>query len=100
SVGEEESKGSLAVQEAHRQLRQTDLHFIGNVEGRDLPAGAADVVVADGFVGNVLIKFAEGVGTAVLRTIRDELESTLLTRLLALGLRPAFRRVRQKMDYA
>jgi glycerol-3-phosphate acyltransferase PlsX len=70
------------------------------VEGKDVPAGAADVVVTDGFVGNVMIKFAEGLGTAVMRIIRSEVEADWLSRLLALGLRPVFRRVRQRMDYA
>jgi glycerol-3-phosphate acyltransferase PlsX len=100
SVGEEDSKGSLAVQEANRQLREVPLRFTGNVEGKDVPDGAADVVVTDGFVGNVMIKFAEGVGGAVMRIIRSEVEASWWSRLLALGLRPVFRTVRQRMDYA
>ena len=100
SIGEEESKGSLVVQEAHQKLRAAPLRFVGNVEGKDIPAGAADVVVTDGFVGNVLIKFAEGVTGAFVEVIRSELRANVFSSLLALGLRPAFARVRRRTDYA
>src|SRR5581483_4038439 len=85
---------------AHRQMREAPLRFVGNVEGKDIPAGLADVVVTDGFVGNVLIKFAEGVSSVIVSTIRTELRASPLTSLLALGLRPAFRRASRRMDYA
>lgn len=100
SNGEEEEKGPLVVQEAHRQLTQLGLHFVGNIEGKDVPRGKADVVVCDGFAGNVLIKTAEGVAETLLDIMRAELGGTLRNKLLAAGLRPAFRRVRAKMDYA
>jgi glycerol-3-phosphate acyltransferase PlsX len=100
NIGEEETKGSIIVQEAHQKLRGTPLNFVGNVEGKDIPSGVADVVVMDGFVGNVLIKFAEGVTTAFAGLIRSELRSSPLTSLLALPLMPAFARVRQRVDYA
>ena len=100
SIGEEETKGNLLVVEAHRRLKDAPLRFVGNVEGKDVPAGAADVVVTDGFVGNVLIKFAEGVSTSIVDIIRSELRSSLWTSVLAAGLRPAFGRVRRRMDYA
>jgi glycerol-3-phosphate acyltransferase PlsX len=100
SIGEEETKGSLLVQEAHHQLRHAPIRFIGNVEGKDIPAGAADVVVTDGFVGNVLIKFAEGLGSSILQIIREEIRAGLWSTLLGAGLRPAFSRVRRRMDYA
>jgi glycerol-3-phosphate acyltransferase PlsX len=100
SNGEEEEKGPLVVQEAHRQLKQLDLHFVGNIEGKDVPRGKADVVVSDGFAGNVLIKTAEGVAETLLEIVRTELTSSLRNKVLAAGLRPAFRRVRAKMDYA
>jgi phosphate acyltransferase len=100
NIGEEESKGSIIVQEAYQKLRAAPLNFVGNVEGKDIPNGAADVIVMDGFVGNVLIKFAEGVTSAFAGLIRSELRSSPLTSLLALPLRPAFARVRQRVDYA
>src|SRR5439155_27019544 len=62
SNGEEETKGNTLVQETHQLLKATELNFIGNVEGKDVPRGLADVVVCDGFVGNVLIQLAEGIG--------------------------------------
>lgn len=100
NIGEEESKGSAIYQEAHQLLRQAPLNFIGNVEGKDIPAGAADVVVMDGFVGNVMIKLAEGIGANLLDILRTEIRSNPLTTLLGLGLLPVFRRVRHRLDYA
>lgn len=101
SNGEEETKGSRLVQEAHLLLKaQPGLHFIGNVEGKDVPLGAADVVVCDGFAGNVLIKTAQGVATFIGQTLRREVTRTPWEKLLALGLRPAFHRLRTRLDYA
>lgn len=100
SIGEEETKGNMLVKEAHRQLRESGLRFVGNVEGKDIPAGAADVVVMDGFVGNVLLKFAEGVGMHILNVIRSEIRADPISALLGLGLMPAFGRVRRRLDYA
>lgn len=100
SIGEEEEKGSLVVQRAHTLLRELPLNFIGNVEGKDIPAGAADVVVCDGFVGNVLIKFAEGVAATIGGIIREEITANPFSKLLAAGLRPAFRRAYGRIDYA
>ncbi len=100
SIGEEESKGNLLVQEAHRRLRHAPVRFIGNVEGNDLPAGKADVVVTDGFVGNVVIKLCEGVVSTMLHVIRAEITANPLSTALAAGLRPAFGRVRRRVDYA
>lgn len=100
SIGEEASKGSPLVQEAHQLLRNAPLHFVGNVEGKDILAGVADVVVMDGFVGNVMIKFAEGIGANLLDLLRSEIRANPLTALLAVGLLPVFRRVRRRLDYA
>jgi glycerol-3-phosphate acyltransferase PlsX len=100
SIGEEESKGNLLVQGVHRQLRDAPIRFIGNVEGNDLPAGKADVVVTDGFTGNIVVKLCEGVVSTMLQMIRSEVSANPFTAMLAMGLRPAFRRVRQRVDYA
>ncbi|MCC6628400.1 MAG: phosphate acyltransferase PlsX [Chloroflexi bacterium] len=101
SNGEEETKGSKLVQETHALLKaQPSLHFIGNVEGKDVPAGLADVVICDGFAGNVLIKTAEGVATFIRQVLREEVTRSPLDKLLAAGLRPAFRRVGARLDYA
>lgn len=101
SNGEEESKGNRLVQEAHALLRRTPgLHFLGNIEPKDMLAGAADVVVADGFVGNLVMKSAEAVAEMLLGTLREELTRSFRTRLPALFLRSAFRRVRARLDYS
>ena len=75
SNGEEDSKGNQAVKAAHKLLRGSGLPFIGNVEARDVFAGKADVVVCDGFVGNVLLKTAEGVASMVAHFIEDEVRA-------------------------
>jgi phosphate acyltransferase len=100
SIGEEEGKGNQVVQRAHALMRERPGSFLGNIEGKDIPAGAVDVVVCDGFVGNVLIKFAEGVASTIGGIIREEITSNPLSKLLAAGLRPAFRRAYGRLDYA
>lgn len=72
SVGEEDTKGNEMTLKAHEMLKESDLNFIGNVEGKDIPVGGSDVVVCDGFVGNVVLKFAEGMATFVGSVLRDE----------------------------
>jgi glycerol-3-phosphate acyltransferase PlsX len=73
SVGTEEGKGNRQVREAHQLFRQSGLNFVGNVEGIDVPLGNVDVVVCDGFVGNILMKFAEGLGMAVVEYVKANL---------------------------
>jgi len=100
SNGEEEGKGNKLVQESFALIKGTPgLNFIGNVEGKDVFAGAADVVVTDGFTGNVLVKTAEGVGDILLKTLRSEIMARPLAKLGALLARPAFDAVRHRMDY-
>ncbi|MCS6800414.1 MAG: phosphate acyltransferase PlsX [Chloroflexota bacterium] len=100
SNGEEETKGNQLVQEAFPLLKEAGLNFIGNVEGRDIPAGTADVIVTDGFTGNVVIKLAEGVSETLFAILRDELTASIVTKVAAGFLRPAFRRIAKKLDYA
>jgi phosphate acyltransferase len=101
--GEEETKGDQLTQEAHRLLKSTasaaGLDFIGNVEGRDINAGTVDVVVCDGFVGNVVLKLSEGLSRMILATIRKELTAGPISSVGALLAKPAFDRVRKQMDY-
>ncbi|HEX9015175.1 MAG TPA: phosphate acyltransferase PlsX [Chloroflexota bacterium] len=100
SNGEEETKGNALVLATHPLLRASRLNFVGNVEGKDVPQGLADVVVTDGFSGNILIKLGEGVGSTLFDLIRAELSAKLRYKLAALVLKPAFRRVAKKLDYA
>jgi glycerol-3-phosphate acyltransferase PlsX len=100
SNGEEETKGSTLVQEAHQLLKKSGLNFIGNVEGKDIPAGMADVVVTDGFTGNVIAKLSEGLATSLLGIIKEEVKRNPLATVGALLSRPAFEQVRKRLDYA
>jgi len=100
SNGEEETKGSILVQEAHQLLRKSNLNFIGNVEGKDIPAGRADVVVTDGFTGNVIGKLSEGLAESLLSIIKQEIKKSPLATVGALLSRPAFDQVKKRLDYA
>jgi glycerol-3-phosphate acyltransferase PlsX len=103
SNGEEETKGDQLTQEAHQLIKAAApgvaLNFIGNIEGRDINAGGVDVVVCDGFVGNVVLKSAEGLSKMLLDTIKRELTAGLVTTLGAALAKPAFDRVRKQLDY-
>jgi glycerol-3-phosphate acyltransferase PlsX len=101
SNGEEPTKGSALVQQVHPLLKRMEgLNFVGNVEGKDVALGTVDIVVTDGFTGNVALKTAEGVATLMVDLLRAEITSTLPRKLAGLFLRPAFRAVRSKLDYA
>jgi phosphate acyltransferase len=100
SIGEEEGKGTDLTREVFKVLKKTGLNFIGNVEGRDVFNGAVDVIVCDGFVGNVVLKSAESLAELFGRMLREELASTLGTKMGYLLARPAFHRFRQRTDYS
>ncbi|MFN8632780.1 MAG: phosphate acyltransferase PlsX [Chloroflexota bacterium] len=100
SNGEEESKGSALVQAAHPRLKALPIEFVGNVEGKEIPSGDVDVVVCDGFSGNVVLKLAEGMASSITGMIREEINASLVSKLFAVGVLPAFRRVRRRLDYA
>ncbi|HTU71013.1 MAG TPA: phosphate acyltransferase PlsX [Candidatus Baltobacteraceae bacterium] len=100
SIGEERTKGNAQVLEAAELLDRAPVHFIGNIEGRDIFNNAADVVVADGFVGNVVLKTGEGMVSAFGTVIKDTLlGGSLITKLGTLLLAPALRGLRRKFDY-
>ncbi|MCK6627504.1 MAG: phosphate acyltransferase PlsX [Anaerolineae bacterium] len=99
STGEEEDKGSMLVQEVTPLLKASPLNFIGNVEGKDVPAGLADVVVTDGFTGNVFIKGAEGVASMIVKQLEREIKARPLAVVGALLARPAFRALKARLDY-
>ncbi len=98
SIGEEREKGNQLTLEAHELLAASELNFAGNTEGRDILAGAADVVVTDGFTGNVLLKAVEGTIRTLLDSLRAESESTVRGKLGGLLIRPAARRLRHRLD--
>jgi glycerol-3-phosphate acyltransferase PlsX len=102
--GEEETKGNQLVQDTHQLLKANaatlGLNFTGNVEGRDIPAGSADVIVCDGFVGNVVLKLSEGLAETLIGLLRTQMTSTLPSKLAGAVLRPGLRKVFQRLDYA
>lgn len=100
SNGEETSKGNALVQAAHGLISQLDLRYLGPVEGTDLVSGKVDVVVADGFAGNVALKTAEGVADAIMLALRQEATSSLRSRLGTFLLLPSLRRLRHRLDWA
>ncbi len=99
SNGEEDSKGDERVREAGARLRRGTVNFVGNVEPKDVLAGKADVVVADGFVGNVAIKMAEATAEFIFRSLRDEIPRTVRGKAGGLLIRPGVNRIRAHMDW-
>ena len=100
SIGEEETKGNDLTREAHRLLKASRLHFVGNVEARDIFSGQADVIVCDGFTGNVALKLSEGLVEMVEDLLGEELQSTFSAQMGYLLSRRAFRRFRKRVDYS
>ncbi|MDQ3855923.1 MAG: phosphate acyltransferase PlsX [Chloroflexota bacterium] len=100
SNGEEETKGNALTLEAHALLKTSGFSFHGNVEGRDILRGTVDVVVTDGFTGNVALKTIEGTAETLRRIIREEVTRGVVSKAAALVLRPAFARVGKRLDYA
>ncbi|MGH2971427.1 MAG: phosphate acyltransferase PlsX [Gaiellaceae bacterium] len=98
SIGEEPEKGNQLTIEAHALLAASDLNFAGNCEGRDVLAGAADVVVTDGFTGNVALKLLEGTITTLLDAFRAEIAANTRGTVGGLLIRPAARRLRKRLD--
>jgi phosphate acyltransferase len=99
NIGEEVAKGDGLAREAHEKLADADLHFVGNVEANDMIAHRADVVVCDGFVGNVVIKFFEGITSFIFRALREDLQQGPVAPLALLALRPGFDRLKKRFDY-
>ncbi|MDX1661535.1 MAG: phosphate acyltransferase PlsX, partial [Gemmatimonadota bacterium] len=100
SIGEEPTKGNELTIEAHALLAGSGLEFVGNVEGRDILAGAVDVVVCDGFVGNVLLKFGESMVDFFTDAIREEVDRSPRSREGAALMKPAFESLARRLDYA
>jgi phosphate acyltransferase len=99
SVGEEEGKGNELTREAYEELRASSLNFVGNVEGRDIYNGRCDVVVTDGFTGNVALKISESLADMLSSMIREELTRDVRSKLGAALALPAFERFKKRVDY-
>jgi phosphate acyltransferase len=98
NVGSEEGKGNDVIKQAYSLLSSSDINFVGNIEGKDIPMGEADVVVCDGFVGNVVLKFLEGVGSWFIGILRGMFTSSLLAKLSALILKKHLKAFKQQVD--
>jgi glycerol-3-phosphate acyltransferase PlsX len=99
NIGEEETKGNSLAQGAYALLAKSGLNFIGNVEGRHVPTDVADVIVTDGFTGNVVVKTMEGMADFIMNQLRSAIKSRPWYAAAGLALRPAFNQMRKKMDY-
>ncbi len=99
NIGAEEEKGNKLYKDAHQLMKQQSVYdFIGNVEARDIQTGDADVVVSDGFTGNVILKYAEGLSSALFKMIKTEVTSSLRGKLGGLMLKPAFSAIKTRMN--
>lgn len=100
TIGEETGKGNTLIKEAYSLLERSNLNFIGNVEGRDVFQGDVDVIVCDGFVGNIVLKISEGLADAAMKMLREEILKSTLAKMGYLLARPAFGKFKKKVDYA
>ncbi|MBI5236717.1 MAG: phosphate acyltransferase PlsX [Deltaproteobacteria bacterium] len=100
SNGEEEAKGNELTKEANLLLKKMSLNYIGNIEGRDIYRGDVDVVVADGFVGNVVLKLSEGLMEALISMLREEIMSSVPSKIGYMLAKGAFSNLKKKIDYA
>ncbi|MGM0369756.1 MAG: phosphate acyltransferase PlsX [Bacillota bacterium] len=100
SIGEEKKKGNKLTKETYDLLEEReDINFVGNAEGRDIFTGEFDLIICDGFVGNVVLKVAEGLAKTIFKLLKGEIKNSLLAKIGALFLKPVFKRVKDKLDY-
>lgn len=99
NIGVEKGKGNQLVKDAYEILEKSDLNFIGNIEGRELPSGAADIIVADGFAGNIALKLTEGMAISIFSILKDELTKNVKSKLGAILLGSGLRSIKNRMDY-
>jgi glycerol-3-phosphate acyltransferase PlsX len=100
SIGEEEMKGNVLTREAYVRLKQMPLNFVGNVEGRDVFSGNVNVIVCDGFIGNIALKISEGVAQHIIALLKNALQSSLSSQVGSLLSRRAYQEFKKKIDYS
>jgi len=100
SIGEEDTKGNELTRETFKYLKNADLHFIGNIEGKDIFTGSADVIVCDGFIGNIVLKVSEGLAETILKMLKMEIANITTGRIGYLMIRPAIRSFKKRTDYS
>lgn len=99
NLGVEESKGTSVTKDAYQKLKKAPINFIGNVEGRDVPKGACEIIVCDGFVGNVILKLTEGVAISILELVKSKLLESFKSKMAALMLKPQLKSMKKEFDY-
>lgn len=99
NIGSEEEKGNELTKEAHKLLKQNSVNFIGNVEPREIPEGKVQVLVCDGFVGNTILKMYEGVASTIFSTLKEQIMSSVRTKIGGLMLKPVFDKFKKDFDY-
>lgn len=99
NIGTEKAKGNTLTKETYEILEKSDLNFKGNVEARELPRGAVDVIVSDGFAGNIILKLTEGMAISIFSILKDEFTKNLKTKLGAMLLKPELKNIKGRMDY-
>jgi len=99
NIGSEEGKGNELAQKAYELLKNSTLNFIGNVEGRDIPYGTADVIVCDAFVGNIVLKTIEGMASSLFQLIKEKITANTLRKIGALLIKPGLKEVAGSLDY-
>jgi glycerol-3-phosphate acyltransferase PlsX len=99
SIGEEDIKGNEVTKEAFKLIKKSQLNFIGNIEGKDIFSGMADVVVCDGFIGNIALKISEGLAETILKMLKREISSVSTGRIGYLMMKPAIKNFKKKTDY-
>ena len=99
NIGTEQGKGNALTKEAYALLEKSGLNFIGNIEARSIPEGAADVLVCDGFVGNVILKLTEGLAMTLFSQLKAEFTANTASKLAAAVLKPGLKKLKDRMDY-
>lgn len=99
NIGVEENKGTSVIKEAYQKIAKTPLNFVGNVEAREVPKNACDVIVCDGFVGNVILKLTEGVAISILGLVKQKLLQNTKTKMAALILKKQLKELKEEFDY-
>lgn len=99
NLGVEESKGTSVIKDAHKKLKKAPINFVGNVEAREIPKGACEVIVCDGFVGNVILKLTEGVAISIFGLVKAKLMENVKSKLAAVMLKPQLKSLKKEFDY-
>ncbi len=97
NLGVEESKGTSVIKDAYKKLKKAPINFIGNVEAREVPAGACEVIVCDGFVGNVILKLTEGVAISILELVKSKLMQNFKSKMAAVMLKPQLKSLKKNL---